>query len=192
MTLPIRPRRLRASETMRRMVRDIQLSPNDFIYPLFVVHGRDIRRPISSMPGVAQLSVDQARREAGEAVELGIPAIILFGLPAEKDPIGRENFAENGIVQQTARAIKAEYPELMVITDVCLCEYTDHGHCGLVNPETGEILNDETLEVLQKVALSHAAAGADIVAPSGMIDGMVGAMRAALDQAGFCQVTILS
>lgn len=192
MTLAIRPRRLRASETIRRMVREVHLSPDDFIYPLFVVHGQNVRQPINSMPGIAQLSVDQAVREAGEAVELGIPAIVLFGIPAEKDPVGQENFAENGIVQQAVRAIKAEYPDLVVITDVCLCEYTDHGHCGLVDPETQEIMNDETLEILQKVSLSHAAAGADIVAPSGMIDGMVGAIRTALDDDGFTQVSILS
>jgi porphobilinogen synthase len=188
--LPIRPRRLRTGATLRAMVRETTLSPADFIYPLFVTHGEGVRNPIASMPGIAQLSVDQAVVEAGEAIKLDIPAIILFGIPAEKDPVGLENFASDGIVQQTIRALKSEYPDLMVITDVCLCEYTSHGHCGLIRGE--EILNDETLEVLQRVALSHARAGADIVAPSGMMDGMVGAIRATLDEHDFTQVSILS
>jgi porphobilinogen synthase len=188
--LPIRPRRLRTGATLRAMVRETTLSPADFIYPLFVTHGEGVRNPIASMPGIAQLSVDQAVVEAGEAIKLDIPAIILFGIPAEKDPVGLENFASDGIVQQTTRALKSEYPDLMVITDVCLCEYTSHGHCGLIRGE--EILNDETLEVLQRVALSHARAGADIVAPSGMMDGMVGAIRATLDEHDFTQVSILS
>ena len=188
--LPIRPRRLRTGATLRGMVRETTLSPADFIYPLFVTHGEGVHNPIASMPGIAQLSVDQAVVEAGEAIKLGIPAIILFGIPAEKDPVGLENFASDGIVQQTTRALKTEYPDLMVITDVCLCEYTSHGHCGLIRGE--EILNDETLEVLQRVALSHARAGADIVAPSGMMDGMVGAIRATLDEHDFTQVSILS
>jgi porphobilinogen synthase len=172
------------------MVRETHLSPADFIYPLFVIHGEGIRNPVPSMPGVSQLSVDQAVAEAEEAVELGIPAVILFGLPEEKDPVGLENFAADGIVQQTIRALKAAYPDLCVMTDVCLCEYTNHGHCGVVRNE--EILNDETLEVLQRVALSHARAGADIVAPSGMIDGMVGAIRSTLDEYDFKNVGILS
>jgi porphobilinogen synthase len=188
--LPIRPRRLRANATLRRMVSETRLSPNDFIYPLFVTHGEDVRNPIDSMPGIAQLSVDQAVVEAGQALEMGIPAIILFGIPAEKDPVGEENFAPDGIVQQTTRALKAEYPHLLVITDVCLCEYTSHGHCGLIEGE--EILNDPTLEILQRVAVSHAEAGADIVAPSGMMDGMVGAIRAGLDEYNFPNIAILS
>lgn len=188
--LPIRPRRLRANAALRSMVRETNLAPADFIYPLFVAHGEGVRRPIASMPGIAQLSVDQAVVEARQAAGLGIPAVILFGIPAEKDPVGLENFAEDGIVQQAVRALKAESPELLVITDVCLCEYTDHGHCGLVRGE--EILNDDTLEILQKVALSHAQAGADIVAPSGMMDGMVAAIRSALDGAGYSRVSILS
>jgi porphobilinogen synthase len=188
--LPIRPRRLRSRATLRHMVRETQLSPADFIYPLFVIHGEDVRNPIASMPGIAQLSVDQAVEEAGAALKLGIPAVILFGIPDEKDPVGLENFASDGIVQQATRALKKAYPDLIVITDVCLCEYTDHGHCGLVRGE--EILNDETLEVLQRVALSHAQAGADIVAPSGMMDGMVGAIRTILDEHNFSQVSILS
>lgn len=188
--LPIRPRRLRASATLRRMVSETHLSPDDFIYPLFVTHGEGVRNPIDSMPGIAQLSVDEAVKEAGEVVDLGIPSVILFGIPASKDPIGEENFADNGIIQQITRALKAEYPDLLVITDVCLCEYTDHGHCGIVKGD--EILNDPTLEILQRVAVSHAQSGADIVAPSGMMDGMVAAIRTALDGAGFTNLNILS
>jgi porphobilinogen synthase len=188
--LPIRPRRLRANATLRRMVSENHLSPDDFIYPLFVTHGEGVRNPIDSMPGIAQLSVDEAVKETGEAVKLGIPSVILFGIPASKDPIGEENFADDGIVQQATRALKTEYLDLLVVTDVCLCEYTDHGHCGVV--EGDEILNDPTLEILQRVAVSHAEAGADIVAPSGMMDGMVAAIRAALDEAGFTNLSILS
>ncbi len=188
--LPIRPRRLRANVTLRRMVSETHLSTDDFIYPLFVAHGEGVRNPIDSMPGIAQLSVDEAVKEAGEAVGLGIPSVILFGIPAHKDPIGEENFADDGIIQQATRALKAEYPDLLVITDVCLCEYTDHGHCGLV--EGDEILNDPTLEILQRVAVSHAEAGADIIAPSGMMDGMVTAIRTALDEANFTNLSILS
>ena len=188
--LPIRPRRLRHTPAMRRMVRETHLSPADFIYPIFVRHGEGIRQPIPSMPGIAQLSVDEAVTEAGKATALGVPAVILFGIPAEKDPIGLENFAADGIVQQATRAIKQAHPDLLVVTDVCLCEYTDHGHCGIVHGE--EITNDETLEVLQRVALSHARAGADIVAPSGMMDGMVGAIRSKLDEYNYTGVSILS
>jgi len=172
------------------MVRETHLSPDDFIYPLFVRHG-DGRTPISSMPGIDQLSVAEAVIEAKKATELGVPAVVLFGLPAEKDPIGLENFADDGIVQQAIRAIKAELPDLIVITDVCLCEYTDHGHCGLLNT-AGDILNDETLDVLAKVAISHAEAGADIVAPSGMMDGMVAAIRVGLDAAGYTDMPVMS
>ncbi len=202
-----RPRRVRMSENLRRMVRETTLSPADFIYPLFVVHGRKVKREIPSMPGNYHWSVDMLPREAEEIARLSIPAVILFGLPASKDPVGLENFADDGIVQQAVRAIKGAVPELTVITDVCLCEYTDHGHCGLIKGERGgsprvlpasqglpdgTILNDETLEVLGKVAVSHARAGADLVAPSGMMDGMVGAIRRALDGAGFAHVGILS
>jgi porphobilinogen synthase len=181
------------------MVRETELNPRDFIYPLFVRHGEGCT-PIQSMPGIAQLSVGEAVRETEKAVELGIPGVILFGIPAEKDPVGLENFAEDGIVQQAVRAIKKEFPEMVVVTDVCLCEYTDHGHCGILNtgehfqtslPE-GYVLNDPTLDVLGKVAVSHAECGADIVAPSGMMDGMVGAIRDALDETGFENVPILS
>jgi porphobilinogen synthase len=170
------------------------------ILPLFVTHGQGVRQPIGSMPGVFQLSVDQLAQEAAEATELGVPAVLLFGIPASKDPVGLENFAQDGIVQQAVRAIKAAAPGLTVITDVCLCEYTDHGHCGLLNGqdyhhphlEEGYVLNEETLPVLAQVALSHAQAGADILAPSGMIDGMVAAMRTALDDNDFAHLPIMS
>ncbi len=188
--LPIRPRRLRHTAAMRRMVREIHLTPADFMYPIFVVHGEGVRNPISSMPGIAQLSVDEAVKETGKAVALGVPAVILFGIPEEKDLVGLENFAADGIVQQATRAIKQAFPDLLVATDVCLCEYTSHGHCGIVRGE--EILNDDTLEILQRVALSHARAGADIVAPSGMMDGMVVAIRQILDEHDFINLPILS
>ncbi len=186
----IRPRRLRMSAGVRRMVRETILTPADFIYPLFVTHGDNVRHPIPSMPGIFQFSVDQLADEAAEIAALGIPAVVLFGIPAEKDPIGLDNFADEGIVQQAIRAIKIAQPDLVVITDVCLCEYTDHGHCGLVQGD--EILNDETLLILAKTAVSHANAGADIVAPSGMMDGMVAAIRAGLDGAGFTNMPIMS
>ena len=194
-----RPRRLRATPALRAMVRETELNARDFIYPLFVRHGSG-RSEIRSMPGVYQLSVEEAVRESEAALQAGVNAVILFGIPKEKDPIGLENFAENGIVQQAIRAIKKEVPEMVVVTDVCLCEYTDHGHCGILNtgehvqvslPE-GYVLNDPTLEVLAKVATSHAECGADIVAPSGMMDGMVAAIRGALDERGFENTPILS
>lgn len=194
-----RPRRLRQNEALRSMVRETELNVRDFIYPLFVRHGAG-RTPIASMSGIAQLSIVDAVREAETAAKLGIPAVILFGIPAEKDPIGLENFAEDGIVQQVIRAIKKGIPEMVVVTDVCLCEYTDHGHCGILNtgehfqaslPE-GYVLNDPTLGVLGRVAVSHAECGADIVAPSGMMDGMVAAIREALDEASFENLPILS
>ena len=194
-----RPRRLRATPALRAMVRETELNARDFIYPLFVRHGKG-RTEIRSMPGVSQLSVDEAVREAESAFKLGVPAVILFGIPAEKDPVGLENFSDNGIVQQAIRAIKKNIPEMVVVTDVCLCEYTDHGHCGILNtlehhhpglPE-GYVLNDESLAVLGKVAVSHAASGADIVAPSGMLDGMVAAIRQALDVVGYENLPILS
>lgn len=199
----IRPRRLRNTSTLRAMVRETELNAGDLIYPLFVRHGTG-RTQIRSMPGVFQLSVAEAVREAEAAFGLGIPAIILFGIPAAKDPVGVENFAPDGIIQQAIRAIKREVPEMIVVTDVCLCEYTDHGHCGLLNAQDGTnpppgrslpegyVLNDPTLDILGKVALSHAECGADIVAPSGMMDGMVAAIRAALDEGGFENTPILS
>jgi len=195
MTFPtLRLRRLRTTPNLRAMVRETTLSPTQFIYPLFVVHGHGIHEEISSMPGVYHQSIDQLARDVEEISELRIPAIILFGVPAHKDLLGEENFADDGIVQQAIRAIKQANPELLVITDVCMCEYTDHGHCGIVRDivREGEILNDETLDILGKVAVSHATAGADVVAPSGMMDGMVQAIRAALDDADFKYVNILS
>ncbi len=194
-----RPRRLRANPAIRAMVRETELNARDFIYPLFVRHGMG-RSEIRSMPGVYQLSVEEAVREAEAAATLDVNAVILFGIPKEKDPVGLENFAEDGIVQQAIRAIKKEIPGMVVVTDVCLCEYTDHGHCGVLNtgehfqaglPE-GYVLNDPTLDVLAKVAVSHAKCGADIVAPSGMMDGMVASIREALDLSGYENLPILS
>jgi porphobilinogen synthase len=191
MTFPtVRLRRLRTTPTLRAMVRETTLAPSQFIYPLFVVHGSGVFDEISAMPGVYNQSIDQLAREAESLAELGIPAVMLFGVPDHKDPTGTENFADDGIVQQAVRVLKAANPDLLVMTDVCMCEYTDHGHCGLIRD--GEILNDETLDVLGAVALSHAQAGADMVAPSGMMDGMVGAIRAALDRGGYQNVSILS
>ncbi len=193
-----RPRRLRVSPGLRRLVRETRVSVDDFVYPLFVTHGTNVRNEIASMPGVFQWSIDKLAAEAESIAELGIPAVLLFGLPAEKDPVGTENFAEDGIVQRAVRELKRAVPELVVVTDVCLCEYTDSGHCGLLNhgearglPE-GYVLNDETLPVLARVALSHAEAGADMVAPSGMMDGMVAAIRAGLDAEGWSHLPILS
>jgi porphobilinogen synthase len=191
-TFPLsRPRRLRQSSALRRMVRETTLSATDFIYPLFVQHGQDVRQEIPSMPGQYRLSIDQLPAEAREIAGLDIPAVLLFGIPAEKDPVGLENFAADGIVQQAIREIKTAEPEMVVITDVCLCEYTDHGHCGLLD-ELGNVLNDETLEILSKTAVSHAQAGADIVAPSGMMDGMIAAIREALDAAGYASLPVMS
>ena len=193
-----RPRRLRRTAQIRAMLRETELTPADFIYPVFVRPGTGIRQPISSMPGISQWSVDRLVDEVADVFELCVPAVMLFGIPEHKDPIGIENFAPDGIVQQAIRALKQAMPELVVMTDVCLCEYTDHGHCGILNegiqphlPE-GAILNDPTLEILSKVAISHAQAGADWVAPSGMMDGMVTTIRSGLDAAGYDQVAILS
>jgi len=185
-----RPRRLRRLDNLRRLVRETRLSADDLVYPLFVVHGQGIREEIDSMPGTYHWSLDLLPAEAEEIAGLGIPGVILFGIPAVKDGIGSENFDEHGIVQEAVRAIKKAVPELVVITDVCLCQYTDHGHCGVV--EDDRVLNDETLDILARVAVSHAAAGADVVAPSAMMDGQVAAIRSALDATGFSQVAILS
>ncbi|HET8564184.1 MAG TPA: porphobilinogen synthase [Candidatus Binatia bacterium] len=185
-----RPRRLRRSDKLRELVRETTLSPKNFIYPLFIGSGKDSIQPVSSMPGVAQLSVDRAVSECDEVASLGIPGVILFGIPERKDPRGSEAYADSGVVQQAIRAIKQRVPDLLVITDVCLCEYTDHGHCGVI--KNGDVDNDATLELLANEALSHARAGADIVAPSDMMDGRVGAIRKALDQSGFEQVAIMS
>ena len=191
MEFPIyRPRRLRRNEGLRDLVRETALSPRDFIYPLFVGPGRDYIKPVSSMPGVAQLSVDHIVKECREVSSLGVPAVILFGIPEHKDPLGSEAYSESGVVQKTIREIKEKVPTLLVITDVCLCEYTDHGHCGVV--KGGDVDNDSTLELLAKEALSHAKAGADIVAPSDMMDGRVGAIRRILDQNGFQHVAIMA
>ncbi len=186
-----RPRRLRRTSALRELVRETTLSPDDFVYPLFVVPGEDVRKPVPSMPGIDQLSVDALTAEARALGSLGIKAVLLFGIPVEKDPLGLESHAEDGVVQQAIRALKDASPELVVMTDVCLCEYTDHGHCGLLGAG-GYLLNDETLEILGRIAVSHGEAGADVVAPSGMIDGMVGAIRAALDGEGLERVAILS
>lgn len=186
-----RPRRLRANETIRSMVRETSLSPADFIYPLFVKPGRDKRDEVTSMPGVFQLSIDRLPAEIDELKSLGIPAVILFGLPSSKDPAGSEAYDPDGIVQQAIRAIKAHDPDFYVITDVCMCEYTDHGHCGILD-DSGCVMNDVTLELLAKEAVTHAEAGADMVAPSDMMDGRVAAIRGALDAEGYQDVPIMA
>jgi len=183
-------RRLRRTEGLRGLVRETRLSPADFVYPLFVAHGRGLRREIESMPGQYHLSPDGLAREAEELRALGIPAVLLFGLPAAKDEEGSEAYANEGIVQEAVRALKHAAPELVVITDVCLCEYTSHGHCGIV--VDGEVDNDRTLELLARTALSHACAGADMVAPSDMMDGRVAAIRRALDENGFAHLPIMA
>ena len=183
-------RRLRASEPLRRLVRETQLEPADFILPLFTCPGEGVRREIGSMPGNAQLSVDNLVKDCAEAERLGIGGVILFGIPDTKDEIASGAYAEDGIVQKAVRALKREVPKLLVMTDVCNCEYTSHGHCGLV--KDGEVQNDPTLEWLAKAAVSHARAGADIIAPSDMMDGRVAAIRKALDAAGFTNTPILS
>ena len=185
-----RPRRLREKRLLRRMVRETALSIDDFVYPLFVTHGRGVREPIGSMPGQFRLSIDELLKEAKDAASMGIPAILLFGLPAEKDPRASEAYAEDGVIQQAVRAVKDRIPDLLVITDVCLCEYTSHGHCGVV--EDGVVRNDPTLELLARTAVSHAEAGADVVAPSDMMDGRVGAIREALDESGCTETPIMA
>jgi porphobilinogen synthase len=178
-----RPRRLRANETIRRMVRETTLSPDNFIYPMFVTHGKGVKKEISSMPGNYQQSIDNLVKDCEDVHGLGIPAVILFGIPEHKDELGTEAYSDEGIVQHAIKAIKNKLPDLMVITDVCMCEYTSHGHCGVI--KNGQVLNDATLELLAKEALSHAKAGADMVAPSDMMDGRVGAIREILDDSGF-------
>ncbi|HPI36534.1 MAG TPA: porphobilinogen synthase [Ignavibacteriaceae bacterium] len=185
-----RLRRLRYNPIVRDMVRETRLNKDDLIYPLFVVPGQNIKNPVKSMPGVFQLSIDKLVEECKELVQLGIPAIILFGIPEHKDEKGSEAYNPNGIIQQAVRAIKANVENLLVITDVCLCEYTSHGHCGVLNGD--EVLNDETVSLLAKEAISHAEAGADIIAPSDMMDGRVAAIRKALDYKGFTKTPILS
>jgi porphobilinogen synthase len=188
--LPRRPRRLRRTAAMRAMVREARLSPEMFVYPLFVRSGEGQKREIGSMPGVYQMSVDEIVKEAAAAKADGIPAVLLFGLPDQKDVTGSASYDPEAPVQMAVRALKKEVPGLLVITDVCLCEYTSHGHCGLVVGD--EIENDATVQLLVRAALSHAAAGADIVAPSDMMDGRVGAIRSALDEAGYTQTAIMS
>ena len=185
-----RPRRLRANENIRRLVRETHLSVDDLIYPMFVVHGENTSIEISSMPGCYQYSVDKLVDAAEELASLGIPATILFGIPETKDSHGSEAYAEDGIIQQAVGAIKEAVPDLLVITDVCLCEYTDHGHCGVI--ENGEVLNDPTLDLLVKESISHAHAGADVIAPSDMMDGRVGAIRYALDEEGYDHIPIMA
>ena len=186
----IRPRRLRQNPTIRKMVRETTLSVKDFIYPLFVKHGHDKKDPITSMPGQYQFSVDRIVKEAEEIWSLGIPSILLFGLPDKKDALGTRSYAEDGVVQRAVSAIKERVPEMLTITDVCLCEYTDHGHCGII--EGGKVDNDATLELLTRQAVSHAKAGADFVAPSDMMDGRVAAIREGLDANHFQDTGILS
>jgi porphobilinogen synthase len=191
MAFPIhRPRRLRRTEALRRMVRETELRPSDFIYPLFVVEGRGVRKPVPSMPGIDNLSVDLAVEEAKRARAVGIPSVILFGIPGHKDPRGTGAWAEDGIVQKALRALRESVPDLQLVADVCLCEYTDHGHCGVIHG--GEVDNDQSLPLLAQMAVSCARAGADIVAPSDMMDGRVAAIRTALDGAGLSGTPILS
>ena len=185
-----RPRRLRAGENLRRLTRETTISADDLIYPMFVVHGHDVAIEISSMPGCYQYSVDRLIKSAKELVALGIPGTILFGIPEFKDAVGSEAYADDGIIQQAVKALKDAVPELLVITDVCLCEYTDHGHCGVI--QDGEVMNDRTLELLAKESLSHARAGADVIAPSDMMDGRVGTIRSALDENGYEGIPIMA
>lgn len=185
-----RNRRLRNSAALRSMVRETILQKEDFIYPLFIIEGENVKNEISSMPGIYQLSLDRLMEEVEEVVSLGIPSVILFGIPAEKDATGTGAFDDGGIVQRATRLIKENYPDLVVIADTCLCEYTDHGHCGVVHGS--DILNDPSLELLAKTAVSQAKAGADIIAPSNMMDGFVIAIRQALDEAGFENIPIMS
>ncbi|MCI0713237.1 MAG: porphobilinogen synthase [Chloroflexi bacterium] len=198
----LRARRMRRTRTMRQLVRETSLSPDDFVYPLFVRYGEDVKNPIKSMPGQFQMSVDRLKAEVKELKSLGIKAVILFGIPAHKDPNGSDNYNPEGIVPQAIREIKNAAPDMLVISDMCFCEYTDHGHCGIINmPESshysdrvpeGYLLNDATLHLLAKASVVHASAGADIIAPSGMIDGMVRAIRGGLDVSGYKNTAILS
>jgi len=189
-SLTHRPRRLRRSAAIRSLVREARLSRDDFVLPLFVCAGKSVRREVSSMPGVFNLSVDEVTEEASSAFDKGVRSVILFGLPEAKDELASGAYAEDGVVQQAIRAIRAAVPALVVIADTCLCEYTSHGHCGVVRG--GEVLNDESLELIAKTALSQAEAGADIVGPSAMMDGQVGAIRETLDASGFEQVAIMA
>ena len=187
-----RPRRLRASANIRRMVRETRLRPDMFIYPLFVHHGQGVKEEIGSMPGNFRLSVDNLAAEVQAAQSLGIPGVILFGIPEHKDEMGSEAYNPDGIIQRAIKEIKNAAPEMVVITDVCIDEFTSHGHCGVVDKASGEILNDPTLDLLAKMALTHADCGADMVAPSDMMDGRIGAVREALDDSGHGDVAIMS
>ncbi len=201
-SLLARPRRLRLSPALRQMVQETHLHPEDFIYPLFVRHGEGVRHPIPSMPGQFQLSIDTMIEEAERAWSLGVRSVILFGIPEHKDPYGSENDDPHGIIPEAIRALKRALPGLVVVSDICMCEYTNHGHCGIINtPDepaynpnlpTGYVLNDPTLDYISRAAVTHARAGADMVAPSGMMDGMVGAIRSGLDDAGFEHIPIMS
>lgn len=186
----IRARRIRGKEVFRKMIRETSLSVHDLIYPMFSAFGSGIKKEISSMPGIYQQSIEHIVAEAREVYELGIPAVILFGIPETKDAVGSDAYAEHGIIQETIRAIKQEVPQLAVITDVCMCEYTDHGHCGII--KDGDVDNDATIELLAREALSHAQAGADMVAPSDMMDGRVQAIRQTLDDNGFSHIPVMS
>ena len=185
----LRLRRVRQLEPVRRLVRETHLSPSAFIYPMFVTHGQGVKEAIEPMPGCYHFSIDALVEEVGEAAELGIPGVLLFGLPAEKDPLGLEGYDPEGIVQEAVRAIKHEVPGMMVTTDVCMCEYTDHGHCGVI--DNGRVDNDATLELLARTAVTHAQAGADLIAPSAMMDGQVKAIRDALNDNGYIDIPIM-
>src|SRR5215216_3583337 len=185
-----RPRRLRRTDLLRQIVRETALTPANLVLPLFIAPGSGLRKPIGSMPGVFQTSVDELVRDAREAADLGIPAVLLFGIPETKDERGSSGYADDGIVPRGVAAIKKDVPNIIVITDVCLCEYTSHGHCGVI--KGGEVQNDETLELLARQALSHVRAGADMVAPSDMMDGRVAAIRTALDDQGFSSIPIMA
>ena len=184
-----RLRRLRGSESIRNMVQETRLTVKEFVYPLFVAHGSGVKEAIEPMPGQFQMSIDVLSEEVGEAAELGIPSVLLFGLPAEKDPLGLEGYDPEGIVQEAVRMIKKNHPKMMVVTDVCMCEYTDHGHCGVI--ENGKVDNDQTLELLGKTAVSHVQAGANLPAPSAMMDGQVWAIRQALNANGYDDIPIM-
>ena len=185
-------RRLRINQTLRKLVEETTLSTNDFIYPLFVREGQGIKNEVSSMPGVFQMSIDEIVKECKELDSLGIHSVILFGIPDIKDSVGSECLCDHSIISRTIKAIKKDYPHFMVTTDLCFCEYTDHGHCGILDPKTGTVNNDATLEISAKQALVHARAGADMIAPSGMMDGIIEALRTALDENGFENLPIMS
>lgn len=186
----VRMRRLRRTQNIRNMVQEVQLNMNDYIYPIFVIEGQDIKNEIPSMPGIYQFSLDHLLEEVQRAVDAGVIAIMLFGIPVKKDECGSEAYNDDGIIQQAVRLVRAHYPELVISTDVCMCEYTSHGHCGLIKGQTVD--NDSTLELLAKIAVSHAKAGADILAPSDMMDGRIGVIRDALDEAGYKDVIIMA